>query len=146
MLGGALEEVLAALRSISAQCNASFIRSVHGNSAQATPGRAVDKVGSEGLAIESRGSDGHVCSAPCNVGQSSMAHIARREALDVVVDARGALAITSIATSDCNDTIASEARTIQLLLDGPADIRTLLLKRGNAVCLRAQSGDESEAM
>ena len=33
--GGALEEVLAALRSISAQCNASFIRSVHGNSAQA---------------------------------------------------------------------------------------------------------------
>ena len=57
-----------------------------------------------------------------------MAHIARSEALNVAVDARGSLVLTSTATSACNDAIAIEAHTMQRILDDPADIRTLFAR------------------
>ena len=125
---GRLEGAHAAPRSILEEPEAPLSRATNGDLPQTTPGDALDKVGAKGLILQTRGSDGHVRRAPSDVGQATVPYIAWVEVLEVAVDARGALVLTSTVSSASHDIIDIEAHTSQLLLKDTADIAALLAR------------------
>ena len=92
---------------------------------QSGPRDAFAEVGTDGLVFQTGGSDGHIARAPCDVGQATVAHIARAEVLEVPVNARGTLVLSTTVTSACHDVITVEAQTAQLLLEDPTYVNAL---------------------
>ena len=66
-------------------------------------------------------------------GQATVAHIARTEVLEVLVNAGGALVLSATITSACYDVIALEAQTAELLLEDPTDMGALFARAMNDV-------------
>jgi hypothetical protein len=126
--GALTKEALALLSGIFEEPKATISRVLCGNLSEATPGHTLAQIGSQGLIVESRGSNGHVTGSPGDVWDASSTNIPRVEVLEVRMDPRMTLIFASSISSTRYHIKAIEAQSGQLLLSDSADLHSFLAR------------------